>query len=83
MADQKKNVTKNNGKKKAPRKATLFEDRNKFGEVKYTMSKESAWCILHDPVTGKKIPGDDQKLLCDHVNEQMGLLNYCVEVVVG
>ena len=82
MAD-KKNFKKGNNKKKIVKKVDLFQPGEMvYGEYEYRMSKTCAWNILHDPVTGKKIPGDEAKILCDFVNHEYGLKGTCVAVVV-
>lgn len=84
MADVKKNSGKKNNKRKFVKKTLLFQPGEmKCGEFEYKMSPQAAWSILHDPVTGKKLPGDDATLLCGFVNEQYGLKGTCVAVIVG
>ena len=84
MAEMKKKTTKKKSVKRFVKKIPLFQDGElKYGEYEYKMSADCAYNILHDPTTGKKIPGDDAALLCDYVNTQCGLKGTCVSVLVG
>ena len=87
MAETKNVAKKNNGKKATVKKYTKpavdFSNVRAGGTYEYKMSKECAYNILHDPLNGKKMPGDDAVNLCNYVNEQYGLLGTCVSVLVG
>lgn len=77
-----KNFKKSN-KRKSVKKVDLFRPGELvYGEYEYRMSQACARNILYDPVTGKKIPGDEAKILCDYVNHEYGLKGTCVAVVV-
>ena len=78
-----KKNTKKDGVKKYHKPAIDFSGIRAGGTFEYKMSKDAAYCILHDPITGKAYPGDPGKLLCDYVNEQMGLLGTCVSVILA
>ena len=80
---EKKNFKKSNKGKKVVKKVALFQPGELvYGEYEYRMSKQCALNILHDPITGKKLPGDEGKLLCDFVNHEYGLKGTCVSVVI-
>ena len=51
------------------------------GLIEYQMGKAMAEDIL-DLRKGKEKGIDPQKWLCDYVNDQMGLIGYCIKVVV-
>ena len=88
MADNKKVVTKKNtnkkgGAKRYTKSSIDFSGIRAGKNFEYKMSKGCAENILTDPITGKRLPGDPAKILCDFVNEQYGLLGTCVSVIVG
>lgn len=86
MADVKnvKKATKKKSVKRFEKKVPLFQAGElQYGFYEYKMNPECAYDILHDPLTGKKVPGDDAVLLCDYVNTQYGLKGTCVSVLVG
>lgn len=54
----------------------------KFGYIEYKMPINMAQAYLDDR-KGAEVKVDPQKYLCNLVNEQYGLLGYCVKVIVA
>ena len=80
----KKNFKRTNGKRKNrdfgtknPRARIEAPDFH-CGLIEYKMPKALAEDILND----KSFKGSAQEILCDYVNSQLGLLGFCVKVLV-
>lgn len=53
---------------------------NKRGFIEYKMSTAAINDLLSDT---KQIKGDPQRYLCDYVNDNCGLIGYCIRVIAG
>lgn len=53
---------------------------NKRGFIEYKMSAAAINDLLSDT---KQIKGDPQRYLCDYVNDNCGLMGYCIRVIAG
>lgn len=83
MAETKKNTKKQNKvwKFKGKKKSTIGIDTgSKCGLIEYRMPKAMMEDLVKNRTPQEK-KMDVQDFLCNYVNEQLGLLGYCVRVV--
>ena len=69
-------------RKHQPIPRTVEEWQGHRGLIEYQMGRAMAEDIL-DLRRGKEKGIDPQKWLCDYVNDQMGLIGYCIKVVIA